>query len=111
MRPPGICNSPRTWLSLDLYKPMNRGVMTNRMPHTDKPLIVRALRIAGFALVAPVAAFWIPPFFDMVSRLPGDAVASRRSYAMRWGCFAGSSRSSCRFWMTPRLIQSSFVGA
>lgn len=44
------------------------------MPHIDKPLIVRALRIAGFALVAPVAAFWIPPFFDMVSRLPGDAV-------------------------------------
>ncbi|PST49784.1 hypothetical protein COO72_00710 [Bifidobacterium callitrichos] len=49
--------------------------MTNRMPHTDKPLIVRALRIAGFALVAPVAAFWIPSFFDMVSQLPGDAVA------------------------------------
>lgn len=39
------------------------------MPHISKSLIVRGLRIAGFALIAPVAAFWIPSFFDMVAQL------------------------------------------
>ncbi|TPF86785.1 hypothetical protein BW13_04595 [Bifidobacterium sp. UTCIF-37] len=44
------------------------------MPHISKSLIVRGLRIAGFALIAPVAAFWIPPFFDMVAQLGQTAV-------------------------------------